>query len=283
MKNKNILFAILVAAFVIVFAVLAIFVIPMRKYSFPFDKSKMNIVIVGDSTFCNDVDGEELGSYLAQRVDAEVYNYSIGGTTAARLNYDGEIDYYMDKFNFYNVSDIMITGNKSTVYDNVRSVIFINENAVTNIERLAATDLSKCQVLVVDYGINDYLSRVPASSSNKNDESTYGGALRKGVTEIRKKYPNLKIVICTVPYVMVVKDNGEISMNSGEDGLVDAYNAEIKKIAEESENVYCFNIEEGMNITEANYNEYHVDYVHFNAKAKEIIADSLAEFIGGLR
>lgn len=283
MKNKKLIFAILVGVFTIVFALLAIFVIPIRKYTFPLNKDKMNIVIVGDSTFCNDLDGKNLSECLANKVDADIYNYSIGGTTAARLNFDGEIDYYLDKFNFYNVSDIMITGNKATVLDNARSVIFVNEQAVTNMERLAATDLSKCQILIINYGINDYLSKVSVKSDIKNDEGTFAGALRKGIAEINGKYPDLKIIVNTVPYVHIENEKGNVKTDSKEDGIVDKYNEEIQKIAEEFDNVYCFDMEDELEINAGNYDEYHVDLVHFNEKAKEIIADSLAEFIGGLK
>ena len=59
MKKKKTVFLISFIVFVLLFAVLAIFVVPRKKYTFPLYENKLNIAIVGDSLFCNK-NGEEI-------------------------------------------------------------------------------------------------------------------------------------------------------------------------------------------------------------------------------
>lgn len=283
MKKNKIIFAILVAVFTIILTLIAVFIIPIRKYNFPHDKNRANVVIVGDSIFCNVMESDSLGTYLANSMEADIYNYSIGGTTASRINWDGEVDYYLDKFNFYNMSDIMVTGNKATIYDNVRSILFVSDQAVINTEQLAATDLGECDYLIINYGINDYLADVPATSEAKNNEGCFEGAMRKGISEISKAYPNLKIIVTTLPYIHLEYTDDDTVFDSMDDERATLYIQAVQNIASEYDNVYCFDTNEYLPMNKSNYDEYHVDGIHYNAKAKEILTAAMTEYIGGIQ
>lgn len=283
MKKNKIIFAILVAVFTIILTLIAVFIIPIRKYSFPLDKNRTNVVIVGDSIFCNEMGSDSIGTYLADSMDADIYNYSIGGTTASRLNWDGEVDYYLDKFNFYNMADLMVTGNKTTIYDNVRSVLFVSNQAVVNAEQLAATNLKECDYLIINYGINDYLANIPAYSETKNNEGSFEGAMRKSIGEISKTYPNLRIIVTTIPYIHLEYTVDNTVFDSNDDERAALYVQAVQNIASEYDNVYCFDTNEYLPMNKSNYDEYHVDGIHYNEKAKEIIAAAMTEYIGGIQ
>ena len=49
---------------------------------------------------------------------------------------------------------------------------------------LAGTDLNKTDYLIINYGINDGFNRIPVSSSDKFDETTFSGTIRSGIDEI---------------------------------------------------------------------------------------------------
>ena len=64
MKKKKTVSLISFIVFVLLFAVLAVFVIPRKIYSFPLNENKLNIVIVGDSLFCNKSGEKNLAEIL---------------------------------------------------------------------------------------------------------------------------------------------------------------------------------------------------------------------------
>ena len=82
MKNKKTIFIIATAAFTVLFAFLAVFVISRKKYSFPLYEDKLNRAVVGDSLFCNEGSGANLAVFLEQETGCEMQNCSIGGTSA---------------------------------------------------------------------------------------------------------------------------------------------------------------------------------------------------------
>ena len=281
MNKKKTVFIIAFAVFTVIFTLLAVIVIPRKKYSFPLDEGKLNVVIVGDSLFCNKFGEKNLAETLQDTLECEMLNCSVGGTCASKLNNGGEPDYYSDKLGFYNVSNIICTGNKSSVSDNVRTLSASFDGAFPKIKLLAGTNFDKEDILVVNYGINDAFLRVPAVSDDRYDEYTYAGAMRCGIERIRKEYPDLKIVIGEVTYTTLV-------LFGQSDGYYDevtaeyrqAYNDELRKIASEYDNVYYFDFSDYLEIDFDNQDKYLIDGIHFNDEGKKIYAASLADFIG---
>ena len=284
MKKKRIISIIAFVFFAVLFAVMALFVIPKKKYSFPLNENKLNIAIVGDSLFCNKSNkaGEKnLAETLENKLDCEMLNCSIGGTCASKLNDGGEPDYYSDKLGFYNVSNIICTGNKASVSDNVRSLSASFPDAFVKLKFLAGTNFDKEDILIVNYGINDAFMRVPAVSNDKYDEFTYAGAVRCGVERIIKEYPNLKIVLPEVTYTTLVyfgESDGYYDEITAEYRA--AYNAELKSLADEYKNVYYFDFSNVLEINNDNHDKYLIDGIHFNEEGKEVYASALADFIG---
>lgn len=278
---KKVLFGSGLLVFALCFAYLAFFIIPKTDYSFPIDENKMNIVIVGDSVYANSLGGGNMSEYLEKELGCEVQNCSIGGTSATSLNRGKEPDYYIDKFNFYNVADLMITGNMGSFNDNPANVSSTMNDAHVKMKYLKGTDLSRCDYLIINYGINDGFNRVKVSSENPFDESTYAGALRCGIDSITKKYPNLKIVVCEVTYATAnIKENGkEVRFDSNVNNWRAEYNEALKGIANEYENVYFFSVSDFLDVNENNYEEYLADGLHFNEAGKLIYSKEMADFL----
>ena len=279
--NKKIVFISASVFFLIVFAMLGIFVLPKRKYSFPINEDKLNIVIIGDSIFVNGIEGKDIGEYMAEDPDIDMQNYSIGGSTATDLNRGNEPDYYINGYCFRNLTDIIANGNSYRSNDNPKNVSVILKDAVVKAKYIGATDFSKVDVLIINYGINDGFNRIPASSDNPFDENTYAGTMRYGIDTIAKKYPNLKIILGEVIYTKrYVYDNGKkVAIDGNTDGWKDKYNAELEKIASEYGNVTLFKISDYIDVNESNYEEYLADGLHFKGEAKREYANRLAEYI----
>ncbi len=284
MSTGKKVFIILSIAFTILFGVVAFVLIPNRKYSFPLDESRLDILVVGDSIFCNNIYGiPDLAVYLEEKTGCEIQNCSIGGTSASKFNKGNEIDYYADKLNFYNVANIICTGNASTVSDNTRSLSINFPDGYKKMLFLAGTDPAKEDVLIINYGINDAFMRVKCNSDDKYDNYTFGGAMRRGIEKISKKYPDLKIIVNEVNYATIIQV-GEKDTDFDEitDQYRKEYNAELEKIASEYPNVYYFRFSDYCEVNDENYEEYLFDGIHYNEKGKEAYATALAEYIGGL-
>ena len=280
MKKKTVFILSTVLA-LIVFAVLVTVVIPKRKYSFPIDTGKLNIVIVGDSIFANGIDDVTLAECLTDELGCEMQNCAIGGSTATSLNKGHEPDYYINQFCFSNIADIMCSGKTYTVTDNPAVVSYTLDDAMVKTKFLAGTDLNKTDYLIINYGINDGFNRIPVSSSDKFDETTFSGTIRSGIDEIVREYPNLKIIVCEVIYT-----NGVIrtkAKNIPFDGNVDNwcknYNKELQTICSEYENVEFFAISDYFDINENTYEEYLADGLHFTGERKKEYAKYLADYI----
>lgn len=285
MDKKKIVFIISAAAFTLLFALLAVFVFPKKKYTFPLDTSKTDIIIVGDSLYANGInDVRELASFVLEATDAEVQNCSIGGTTASKLNKGNEVDYYGDLLNFHNVSNIICTHDISSVSDNVKSLTSNYDASYVKMKYLVGTDLNKEDFLIVNYGINDVNLRVRTKSENPYDEYTFAGAMRAGIKRIHEKYPDLKIIIGEVTYTTYIQ-NGEPDESFDEvTGTYRVeYNEELKKIANEFDNVYFFEISQYMEINKDNYETYLADGLHLNEEGKKRYSAALAEYLEELK
>lgn len=284
MKNKIIVFITSTVLLTTVLALLVGFVVPSKKYDFPLEPQKMNITIVGDSLFCNISDYNlSLAEYLADKTGCEMQNCSIGGTTAVKLNNGKEVDYYSDKLNFYNISNMICSGNISTVTDDVKNLSVIFPDSYVKIKFLVGTDMDKEDYLIVCYGINDAFMRIPAKSDDPYDENTYSGAIRRGVERINKKYPDLKIILCeqTASSLIQNKEADEY-FDSVTADYKKEYNDELKKISEEYNNVYFFEVSDTFSPANPDYEKYFSDGIHLNGEGKDLYSSQLAEFIGEL-
>ncbi len=283
MKKNILIFAVSATAFAAIFAVSLL--IPNRKYEFFGKEDRLDILVMGDSIMDNTLDGNNICALLNNYIEADVKNCAIGGTTACSINKNNEIDYCFDKLNFYNLADVAVTGNLTTVFDDSYLLDNTVSDAIIKTKYLAYTDLGNCDFLIVQYGMNDSTMKIPASSDDKYDQATFGGVMRKGIEQIHERYPDLPIVLNTVTYAHIeynVRDK-HVIYDTKANGLMDAYNAELRSIAEENDNVYLFDVKEYLDINETNYTEYLMDGIHLNFEAKKLFAESLAEYLRELK
>lgn len=279
MKKSILIFSAVTVAFAGIFA--ASLFLPERKFEFPGNTDLMNIVVMGDSIMENDLDGNNICSLLNNYLEADVINCAVGGSTAVSINKDKELDFYQDKFNFYSLADIAVNGNLTATADSKYMAEHAVPNALTKAKYLAYTDFEKCDFLIIQYGMNDSTTGIAASSNDKYDQATFGGVMRKGIEQIHKQYPDLKIVVNTVTYSHIEYDAGgkDIVIDTKANGIQDAYNAELRSIAEDNDNVYLFDVTKCLDINQNNYTEYLIDGIHLNAEAKKIFAENLADYL----
>ena len=150
------------------------------------------IVMMGDSIFA--IAGYQVfDENLAEELGCTVYNCAFGGT---RFSDRGGTDTYQ-YFDFPKLVDAIISKNFTEQENNLTGKPTYYP---TNLETLKAVDLSKIDVLVLNFGTNDFAGNVPLSNdTNATDTASLKGAMRYCIDKLLTAYPNLKIAI-NCPY-----------------------------------------------------------------------------------
>lgn len=237
----------------------------------------MQIVFMGDSIL--DFEGENGGvtDMVGDALNAKVYNMAIGGTTAALLP--------DEQYNFAEWNSISLLGIVNAILGNINPNVFDGYDAG---EVLKQCDFSKTDYFVIEYGINDFLSRqVPQSRYLESgdvlaiDEShTYAGALDIAVRLLQGSFPNAKILIVGPHYCEVFEAGtfmgDAYSLNYGYGTLVEflrcaGYVAEQHK----TEATIFFNALDESGIDAYTSNEYLQDGVHLSDAGRRVYADCI--------
>lgn len=148
-----------------------------------------NIIILADSIFdYEQPDGFNIGEYIHQDINANVYNWAQGGCMMAK----GKADNY-DPYSFVGMVDALCTRNFTDQEKYMDDRGFTDR--VTEMEKF---DMSKCDYMIVSYGTNDlWLNTQDDPTDNANNEldtSTFLGAYRYGIKTLLTKYPTIKLL-----------------------------------------------------------------------------------------
>lgn len=159
----------------------------------------MQIVVIGDSQFGNYKGYDGLAYQISQYCDANVYNLAIGGTTAAVPLTQGQ-----------DLQSWESDGGLGMTYAIVGDVSpdFLQKYSEIDYQRkvFAGCDFSKTDVFVVEYGVNDFISKIPIDDSS-NPSKAYRSALGTIVNRLRNTFSDAAVVICGPGYAQFF-DNG---------------------------------------------------------------------------
>lgn len=241
----------------------------------------MQIVFMGDSIIDNERENGGVAQIISEACNARVYNMSIGGTTAALLP--------DEQYNFAQWESRGLLGVINAIRGDINKDIFDGYRAG---EILGECDFSKTDYFVIEYGINDFLSRkIPQSRYLENGETlgiddvhTYSGALNSAVTMLQQQFPDAKILLIAPHYCQFFEGGTFMgdgySMNYGYGTLVEfsrctgyVYEQNAKK------NVLFFNAFENSGINAETADEYLEDGVHLSAAGRRVYAEYAAKLI----
>lgn len=155
-------------------------------------KAMFQVVVLGDSQFANFLGTEGIGYLLSQKLHANVYNLALGGKCAAAEQEDRGKD--MSQWGTTCGVNLMkaIVGEQDTTCLNGWDY----QMNVFN-----SCDFSKTDLFVLEYGVNDYLSKKPMYDENDpGSVYTYFGALESMILDIRNYFPEAQILVCTPTY-----------------------------------------------------------------------------------
>ncbi|MDD5939369.1 MAG: SGNH/GDSL hydrolase family protein [Lachnospiraceae bacterium] len=243
------------------------------------DKAVMQIVVMGDSQFGNFRGKNGLAYLLKQYCNANVYNLAIGGTCAAVTKTEGSDS--GDKW-----ESVGGAGMVQLAAGKVPSSILDSHNLPYTKKVYEDCDFSKTDVFVLEYGINDYLNKIPLSNdSNALDVRSYRGALTYCISTLRKYFPKAKIVVATPTYCQFFASGtgeylGDGNILSNGVGTVTNYVDAAQNVVEgmngdaDVMNAYYY-----LDINSLTAKQYLLDGIHMNSAGRVLYAKRLARKI----
>lgn len=227
------------------------------------DLSDWEMVFFGDSIIALEDSSSAVPEVLAGFSKATVYDCAKGGISAS---YTGKDEYY-----FPAITEAFLTG-QTTNYEAEENMV----RGIKNFHESASADKRLC--FVINFGLNDYFSGyAPDSQENLWDISTYGGALRTGIQNLKDVYPDALIIVAT-PNPISFYNYGMLPV--GDAGYVlNDYIVVARQVAEDME-VICLDNYVRLGITQENCSEYLLqDGVHLNGRGRLCYAKALIELI----
>lgn len=245
-------------------------------------KYAMQIVVMGDSIMADQRENnQDVATLIGEACNAKVYNLSIGGTTAALMP--------NEPCNFASWSSRGLLGVVNAIVGNINPGVF---DGYDTEKILRECDFSKTDYFVIEYGINDFLSRqVPQSIYLENGDIlgidntyTYAGAMEVAVDALERSFPDAKILIVPPHYCQFYEGTAYVgdsySLNYGYGTLVEFFGC-ARYVADryrEGGTIF-FDSMEDSNIDAYTADKYLEDGTHLTTLGRRVYADEIAKRI----
>lgn len=242
----------------------------------------MQIVFLGDSILDNAREYDGVAFLVGEKCNANVYNLSIGGTTAALTQYE--------QYNFATWNSISMLGILNAILGNINKDVFKDYRAG---EIMEECDFSKTDYFVIEYGINDFLAQIPRSRYLEggvvlavDEVHTYVGALEIAIMLLQDNFPDAKIILIAPHYCQIFSGSTFI----GDGYSVDYGNGTLHEYAQGcgyvyeqhmKEGVLFFNAFESSGIDSYTADTYLEDGIHLSAEGRQLYADIISRLILG--
>ena len=283
MDKKKLELLVKCIAFVLALGLFCVLVIWFKN----FDKGRdtqYQVVCMGDSNFGNVRDATGIVALLGEKIGKNTLNAAFGGSMmtvpkSLKTEYQGAVSMHNLAISICN--DNFGIQKSAIVALERRSGV---ENYLATLEGLVNVDFDSVELLIIEHGVNDYLSGVPIKNGrDKYDTDTFCGALATVVTILRKEYPNMRIVLVTPAYCAPTAQDGSYrycdEIDYGGGYLEDYVNAEIS-LAEEMD-VEIIDLYHILDMNKNNFETYLFDGLHFGEYGRKIVADIIADYLLG--
>lgn len=242
-------------------------------------REEVDIVILGDSIYGYTRDETSVAAKLEDLMGKRVFNGALGGTSMGRLEENRDSSRVKDAFSMVSLSKAIVSGD-FRVQESTRLIENGTEYFPETIAVLKEIDFSEVEVLVLSHCVNDYHAGEVIYGQEPEDEYTFAGALRSSLVMLKRAYPKLRIIILTPPFTWytlkgLTCEEYVLGGNVLED-YVDAQYALAEEMDVELIDLYhdLFPHE-----TWEDWQIYSVDGLHPNEAGRELIAQTIAEYL----
>lgn len=230
------------------------------------------VVVFGDSQFDNDRGTNGLSVKLAYYTHCKIYNCAIGGTTATMESYNEYLA--PSSYTEPDFSGMVYAATGQAEPEQICGKYYA-------CQVLQGCDLSKTDVFVIEYGVNDYFNNRPLWGGLKAD---YYGALKQGIAALHAKYPDAKFVLCGPGYAQFYKGDSFVgdsnSMKNSAGNWLYNYTDAVDKLAMKEGYSYL-DAYRWVDIGPANASDYLLDGVHMNPDGRQKYVFYLARIVMG--
>jgi lysophospholipase L1-like esterase len=236
------------------------------------DGKQLQIVLLGDSQLDNFRDTTGPAYLVGQYCEANVYNLAIGGQTLSIDHNDSS-----DLNNWTSPSGVgwayVLAGKTDASF-----LSSYHAYEVYNDCNLEDTD-----VFIIEYGVNDYMSKHPLWGGYATDPYSYAGALTVALKTLHNAYPNAEILFSSPSYVYFTSANS--ILGTGDGNIINNGYATLSDYSYGASNT-CndlgfeyYNAYQHLGISAENYDEFLIDGVHLNDTGRRDLAQAWSRII----
>lgn len=254
----------------------------------PMDASKLEgheddgvttILCLGNNPFSDDRDSTGLAAQIAAKTGATVYDCAFPDSSAACKYPVYNPEYTRDHFNFYYVMECF-RANEFTAIASIANDEPDPRFAET-VEVMKTVDMDKVDVMIIMYDSTDYNQGTPSDNpDNPHDVTAFTGGLKTTLENIKNTWPYIRIFIMSPTYAQAIDENGNYLNGTITDmgnGTLNHYMIKEADVAMDCSVSFIDNYYGTIN--EDNYSEYMKDYMRYNEKGREKLADRVADII----
>lgn len=240
------------------------------------DDGVTTILTLGNSPFADNYDDNNLAKAIGDAYGATVINggFAEGYITSTGENYSDDMP--EDGVSLYQVSKAIASGDFSVVEKAASTMSGESQRAA---EALKNTDMSKVDMIVIMYNLEDYKDHRPLGSEDKDDVTCIYGSIYKSIAAIQEAYPYIRIVYLSQPAGGVTIDDFFVDGDIHDIGcgtLTEYINFEVAAVA--SRGASFIDVYYGaINVDQRA--EYLVDDYHISDAGAKSVADRLKKLI----
>ena len=276
MKNK------IVAAAVAMVLILICFVPVMLSFA-DRDREDYEIVCFGDSVMACFYGDGSIPYYIEELTGRTTLNAAFGGLPMSELRevtFAGDSSYLfsmveLSKALLNKDFSLQIIGTKQRVQEYTQEWYGVADS-------LDKLDYNSVQYVIIEHGVNDYLmGKALDDSADRYNESTFAGALRTSIENVRKALPNATVVLVTPAYMKLESMDGDCMETDFGGGTLPDYVAKEKEVAAEY-GLTCVDNFSGSGINKDNYKEYLYDGLHSHQGGNVLMAENIVRNVEGM-
>ena len=184
-------------------------VMPSAEVLEAMDDGIVTVVLLGDDTIASERGITGISNLLKNYSGATVYNCAFSSSRASSVYSSFNVEYGNDAFSFYRLATSIRSDDYTLQRAYLETADIRQDYFMDTIDLLDDIDFTTVDILVLNYGVSDYLAGAPVDNEDDHyDLTTYGGSLRVGIDLLQETYPNMTIVIAGPYYVELTDEDG---------------------------------------------------------------------------
>ena len=170
------------------------------------------ILVLGDDSFSYERGSEGLAALVAGKTNATIYNCTFEGTSICGDSIGFDLDNPIESFSLYwlmiAIRDNQFGNQEVSLTRMENKPSYFNET----FELLRTIDYDTLDMIILSYGINDYLKgHITTDVNNETNPSSVYGGLISSINIIQKMYPHIKIIVNRPTYASYTEEDRTLS------------------------------------------------------------------------